>query len=91
MTIHLARRMSGVRPSAIRELLRLGADPSVTSFGGGYPDASLFPVHELADVYARLLVPEHADALQYTTSNGLPVLRAQVARTPHARRGRVHR
>ena len=79
MTLQLARRMSGVRPSAIRELLRLGADPSVTSFGGGYPDASLFPVEELASVYAHLLVREHAEALQYTTSNGLPVLRAQVA------------
>jgi 2-aminoadipate transaminase len=71
--------MSGVRPSAIRELLRLGADPGVTSFGGGYPDASLFPVEELAAVYAHLLVREHAEALQYTTSNGLPVLRQQVA------------
>ena len=79
MTIRLARRMAGVRPSAIRELLRLGADPSVISFGGGYPDASLFPVDELAAVYARLLVREHADALQYTTSNGLPSLRARVA------------
>ena len=79
MSLHLARRMAGVRPSAIRELLRLGADPSVTSFGGGYPDASLFPVEELANVYAHLLVPEHTEALQYTTSNGLPVLRAQVA------------
>ena len=80
MTLHLARRMGGVRPSAIRELLRLGADPSVTSFGGGYPDASLFPVEELASVYAHLLVREHAEALQYTTSNGLPVLREQVAK-----------
>ncbi|GAA3575419.1 PLP-dependent aminotransferase family protein [Microlunatus spumicola] len=71
--------MAGVRPSAIRELLRLGADPSVISFGGGYPDASLFPVDELAAVYAHLLVREHADALQYTTSNGLPALRARVA------------
>ncbi|HEY0239166.1 MAG TPA: PLP-dependent aminotransferase family protein [Friedmanniella sp.] len=79
MSIHLARRMAGVRPSAIRELLRLGADASVTSFGGGYPDASLFPIDELATVYAHLLVREHAEALQYTTSNGLPVLRAQVA------------
>jgi 2-aminoadipate transaminase len=79
VTLRYARRMGGVRPSAIRELLRLGADPSVTSFGGGYPDASLFPVEDLAHVYAHLLVPEHAEALQYTTSNGLPVLRAQVA------------
>ena len=80
MTPRLARRMSGVRPSAIRELLRLGADPAVTSFGGGYPDAALFPVEELARVYAQLLVREHAEALQYTTSNGLPVLREQVAK-----------
>ncbi len=79
MNLPYARRMAGVRPSAIRELLRLGADPGVISFGGGYPDASLFPVSELAAVYAGLLVGEHVSALQYTTSNGLPSLRRQVA------------
>lgn len=68
-----------MQPSAIRELLRLGADPDIISFGGGYPDPALFPVAELQEVYARLLVPEHAAALQYTASNGLPRLRAQVA------------
>ena len=79
MTIRYARRMSRVRPSAIRELLQLGADPKIISFGGGYPDPALFPVAELQEVYARLLVPEHAGTLQYTASNGLPRLRAQVA------------
>ncbi len=74
-----ARRMARVRPSAIRELLRLGADLDVISFGGGYPDPALFPVEQLREVYARLLVPEHAGVLQYTASNGLPLLRAQVA------------
>jgi DNA-binding transcriptional MocR family regulator len=34
-------------PSAIRELLRLGADPDIISFGGGYPDPALFPIAEL--------------------------------------------
>ncbi|HEY0639857.1 MAG TPA: PLP-dependent aminotransferase family protein [Pseudonocardiaceae bacterium] len=79
MTVRYARRMSRVRPSAIRELLRLGADPEITSFGGGYPDPALFPVDELRQVYERLLVPGQATALQYTASNGLPRLRAQVA------------
>lgn len=79
MTIRYAQRMSRVQPSAIRELLRLGADPDIISFGGGYPDPTLFPVAELQQVYTRLLVPEHAAALQYTASNGLPRLRAQVA------------
>jgi 2-aminoadipate transaminase len=71
--------MSRVQPSAIRELLRLGDDPEIISFGGGYPDPALFPVAELQEVYARLLVPERAGALQYTATNGLPGLRAQVA------------
>jgi 2-aminoadipate transaminase len=79
VTIRYARRMSRVQPSAIRELLRLGGDPDIISFGGSYPDPALFPVTELHEVYARLLVPKHAAALQYTTSNGLPQLRAQVA------------
>jgi 2-aminoadipate transaminase len=68
-----------VQPSAIRELLRLGTNPDIISFGGGYPDPALFPIAELHQEYARLLVAEHAAALQYTASNGLPQLRAQVA------------
>ncbi|MFT4164264.1 MAG: PLP-dependent aminotransferase family protein [Microlunatus sp.] len=77
--VHFARRTANVRPSAIRELLRLGANPEVISFGGGYPDPALFPVEELAEIYGRLLMPAHATNLQYTASNGLPQLRAQVA------------
>ena len=74
-----ANRMSRVQPSAIRELLRLGTDPDIVSFGGGYPDPALFPIEELHQVYADLLSPDHAAALQYTASNGLPQLRTQVA------------
>jgi 2-aminoadipate transaminase len=71
--------MSRVRPSAIRDLLRYGADPSITSFGGGYPDPTLFPIEDLHQVFDELLVEANARSLQYTTSNGLPELRAQVA------------
>ena len=79
MTMSYARRMQRVQPSAIRELLRLGADPDVISFGGGYPDPALFPVAELAEVFAELLVPARAESLQYTASVGLSLLRGQVA------------
>jgi len=71
--------MQRVQPSAIRELLRLGADPEIISFGGGYPDPGLFPVAELAEVFAELLVPARAESLQYTASVGLALLRGQVA------------
>ena len=47
--IQFSERMEGVRPSAIRDLLKLGDDPGLISFGGGYPDPSLFPIQELND------------------------------------------
>ena len=79
MDVRLARRMAEVRPSAIRELLRLGADPELISFGGGYPDPSLFPMAELREVFDGLLSGGNAGVLQYTVSDGLPWLRGQVA------------
>lgn len=77
--MRFAERMGRVTPSAIRELLRHGADPELISFGGGYPDPALFPTAELNSVYAELLTGDPA-ALQYCPSNGLPELREHVAK-----------
>jgi 2-aminoadipate transaminase len=79
MTIRLANRMAEVKPSAIRELLRLGADPSIMSFGGGYPDASLFPLKQLEAVFRESIADNGAVSLQYTVPNGIPKLREQLA------------
>jgi 2-aminoadipate transaminase len=76
---HLAARMARVKPSAIRELLRLGADPDIISFGGGYPDPSLFPLENLAAVFEESIIGQGRSALQYTLSTGMPRLREQVA------------
>lgn len=79
MSFRFADRMINVRPSAIRELLQLGADPAIISFGGGYPDASLFPLQQLNTVFQSAILDQGRDALQYTVSNGIPRLRTQVA------------
>ncbi|HEU5471065.1 MAG TPA: PLP-dependent aminotransferase family protein [Actinophytocola sp.] len=76
--MRFADRMGRVGPSAIRDLLRHGADPELISFGGGYPDPALFPAGELHGVYAELLSGDPA-ALQYCPSDGLPELREHVA------------
>lgn len=55
MTCRYAQRMANVQPSAIGELLALGADPSIISFGGGYPDATLFPVAQLDAVFHEII------------------------------------
>lgn len=80
MSAKFADRIERVQPSAIRELLKYGDDPTITSFGGGYPDAALFPAAELQQIYTEILSTESATALQYTASVGLPGLRAQVAK-----------
>lgn len=74
-----AQRMTAVQPSAIRELLALGADPSIISFGGGYPDATLFPAEKLEAVFREVIRAPGGAAMQYAPSNGLPRLRAQIA------------
>lgn len=79
MDVRFARRMDIVKPSAIRELLRLGADPQITSFGGGYPDASMFPLEQLEHVFHAAISENGRDTLQYTVSDGMPRLRQQVA------------
>jgi 2-aminoadipate transaminase len=79
MPLRFANRVQKVQSSAIRDLLRYGTDPSIISFGGGYPDPSLFPSAQLQAVYDRLLREDAARALQYTVSDGIPALRAQIA------------
>jgi DNA-binding transcriptional MocR family regulator len=79
MNAHFANRMARVKPSAIRELLRLGAQPDIISFGGGYPDPALFPLENLAVVFQEAILGQGRSALQYTVSTGLPRLREQLA------------
>lgn len=79
MTTHYARRMAQVKPNAIGGLLRLGAEPGIISFGGGYPDASLFPLEKLNALYGEAIIRNGEASLQYTVSNGPVELRAQIA------------
>lgn len=79
MTPRYAQRMDQVRPSAIGELLALGADPSIISFGGGYPDATLFPADQLEAVFRDIIRAPGGAAMQYAPSNGLARLRDQIA------------
>jgi len=78
MQFNYAKRATKNEPSAIKELLRLGADPEVISFGGGYPDPDLFPLDKLSEVYQSVITEKGRDALQYAPTEGLPALRQQI-------------
>ena len=79
MTSHFAARMERVQPNAIGELLALGADPAIISFGGGYPDPTLFPAEALEAAFAEAIRAPGGLAMQYAPSDGLPRLREQIA------------
>lgn len=72
--------MDRVKPSAIRELLKLGADPEIISFGGGYPDPDIFPIDKLRKVYDAVLLEEGKQALQYTATEGHLGLREKLVK-----------
>ena len=74
-----AKRMERVKPSAIRELLKLGGEPGIISFGGGYPDPEIFPIEQLAEIFSSVVREQGRQALQYAASDGLPSLREKLA------------
>ena len=77
--IELARRMSRVQASAIREILKVTERPDVLSFAGGLPAPEAFPAEVLARAHADVLGREGAAALQYGPTEGHGPLRAWVA------------
>jgi 2-aminoadipate transaminase len=87
MTARFARRLDVMKASEIRELLKITQRPEVISFGGGLPAPESFPIEDLKAVAADVLDREGAQALQYSTTEGHPGLRAQIARRMGARVG----
>ncbi len=73
-----AHRMQYVNHSAVRELLKLGSDPEIISFGGGFPDPEIFPIEQLRAVFDDVLRRDGKAALQYATTEGLPALRQKI-------------
>lgn len=75
-----ATRMSRMKASEIRELLKLLEQPGMLSFAGGIPDASLFPADAFSTAYVDALKPaKQAQALQYSVSEGYLPLRAWIS------------
>ena len=81
----LARRCERLKPSTIREMLKVTQNPEVISFGGGLPAAELFPVAEISAAQDRVMAERGAAALQYSVTDGVRELREWVASRFHAR------
>jgi 2-aminoadipate transaminase len=65
--------------SVIRDLLALTAQPDVISLAGGLPDSAALPAAWLRECADQLLLEEGPTVLQYSTTEGDPLLRALIA------------
>ena len=75
-----AQRTQRMTSSAIRELLKLIAQPDIISFAGGLPAPELFPVEEIKEAVETVLTVKGSQALQYSTTEGYPPLRDMLVR-----------
>lgn len=66
--------VSGLRSSAIRELMSLASRPDIISFAGGMPGNELFPLEEIGELFRNLDQKTKQAAFQYGPTPGLPSL-----------------
>ena len=76
---HFAHRMRQLRPSTIREILKVTAQPEVISFAGGLPAPELFPLDDVRAAAESVLSTGGPEALQYGPSEGFMPLREWIA------------
>jgi 2-aminoadipate transaminase len=77
--LQLAQRMSRMKASVVREILKVAERPDVLSFAGGLPAPELFPVEAIAQAHAEVFAEEGRLALQYSTTEGHGPLREWIA------------
>ena len=80
MDYKFSERVLALKPSAIREIFKYAADPSYISLSAGNPAPEAFPAKELAAISAKLMQDEPILALQYSVTEGYPLLRQHLTK-----------
>ena len=78
MNYTFSDKISGLKPSAIREILKATADPSIIAFAAGNPAPDAFPVEEIKKITMDILEKNPIAALQYGATEGYTPLRDAV-------------
>jgi 2-aminoadipate transaminase len=80
-----AARVAAVGGSPVRDILAVTARPEVVNFAGGLPAPGLFDGEGVAAAFHSVLTDVPQRALQYSTTEGEPTLRAALADRTTAR------
>ena len=79
MEYKFSNKIASLQPSAIREILKATADPSIIPLAAGNPAPEAFPVDEVRAIAKNILESRPIDALQYGVSEGYAPLRNTVS------------
>lgn len=73
-----AYRTAGLSASEVRALFAVASRPEVVSLAGGMPFVSGLPPKLITGAFERMMATHGAQALQYGSGQGVPVLREQI-------------
>jgi len=85
----VAARMRNVKPSFVREILKVAGRSDIISFAGGLPAPELFDVEGINAAIDEALQKNPHGALQYGATDGYAGLRAEVATLTNGRGANV--
>ncbi len=85
MNYRFSDPVAGLKPSAIREILKNSGDTIPLSAGNPAPDA--FPVSDVKEITAKILEEEPILALQYGVTEGYDPLIAELTKLAHEHYG----
>ncbi len=78
MSYSLSSKFADLKPSAVREILKVTNEPGMIAFAGGSPDTAAFPCEEVKKITAGILGEDPVSALVYGVSEGYEPLRETV-------------
>lgn len=78
MNYSFSDKMAGLKPSAIREILKMTGQPGIIPFAAGNPAPDAFPVETIKKFTAEILENDPIAALQYSVTEGYTPLRDAV-------------
>jgi 2-aminoadipate transaminase len=75
-----SERARNLKSSIIREILKDSSKPGVINLAGGLPAPELFPIESIKQACLRVLEKYGPESLQYSLTNGVPMLKQFVAK-----------
>ncbi|MEG0664029.1 MAG: PLP-dependent aminotransferase family protein, partial [Clostridia bacterium] len=74
MQYKFSKKISSLKPSAIREILKATSNPNIIPFAAGNPAPEAFPITQINEIISDILKNEPINALQYSITEGYPQL-----------------